>query len=203
MISPHSNQSSQVKEALSDVKATYEVSISMDGDHALSEIEEIEAKITTARRAPLDYRYEFTGLVSGEEISSVVISTADATYVCEASSAVADGTCFSVPPGEEADQGLLMIDGFISPPEEVISGPGIKILRTTQETIAGIDGTCYIADEPNLGETEFCISDNGLVLRMSILGSKVEAISVSEPTDGDFECCPYPVIDMGEIFGDH
>ena len=172
----------------------------MDGDHSLNEIEEVEAQITTARRAPLDYRYEFAGLMSGEEISSMVISTADATYVCEASSTVADGTCFAVPTGEEVDQGLLMMDGFISPPDEIISGPGIKILRTSKETIAGFEGSCYIANEPNLGETEFCISDNGLVLRMSILGSKVEAISVSEPTDDDFECCPFPVVDMGDIF---
>lgn len=73
---------------------------------------------------------------------------------------------------------------------------------TLKETIAGIDGTCYIAEEPNLSETEFCTSNNGLALRMIILGSKVKVVSVSEPTYDDFECCPYPVMDMDEISSD-
>lgn len=120
------------------------------------------------------------------------------TYVC--SGFDAQGSCF-LTDAAEAEAQTAPVDALYSIPRELVQSGITGVVSTSSDTIAGQSATCFTADlldDP--GTSEFCFSNNsGLPLRMRSEDTLFEATFVGPPTDEDFECCPYEVIDLDDI----
>jgi hypothetical protein len=156
----------------------------------------IEAEWVMVQRPP-DSRFEIVSTEGGEESRTIVIGTADKSYIC--TSAGGSESCF------ESDQAESYTTGFAPLFEipQTIAGDigGLGAVDKSEREIAGVHANCFSADAVALGgASEFCFSDEGilLLLRSEAGGTSFtfEAKSAStDVTDADFEP-PYEIIEI-------
>ena len=157
----------------------------------------IEAEWVMVQRPP-DSRFEIVSTEGGEESRTIVIGTADKSYICV--SAGGSESCF------ESDQTQSYTAGFaplFEIPQTIAGGIGdVGLVDKSEREIGGVPANCFSVDTAALGggASELCFSDEGLLLylRGESAGSSFtyEAKSVStDVTDADFEP-PYAIIEI-------
>ncbi len=146
--------------------------------------------------------------VSTDEGDVAFISTPDATFLC------ADSQCLQYP--AEDSTASAGVDAFVSLlsaetiTQEIDNIPNDVDVSVPDETIAGIDGTCFTysgdLDPAQAGDEsgQFCFSDGGLLLRLTFADStetgSFEATSASDDVpDSAFEPM-FPVTDLSDLF---
>jgi hypothetical protein len=125
-------------------------------------------------------------------VSLTFITTPDTSYICSGATQTEAATCFSAP--TEAGQGPEQI---IADMETVLTDPNVDIVSTSSRKIAGEDTKCYTVQSPDEGESEVCMTDEGVPLlsKETVAGGEMtmEATDFSrDVSDSDFEP-PYPV----------
>ena len=156
----------------------------------------IEAEWVMVQRPP-DSRFEIVSTEGGEESRTIVIGTADKSYIC--TSAGGSGSCY------ESDQTQSYTAGFapLFDIPQAIAGDigGLGAVDKSEREIAGVHANCFSADAAVLGgASEFCFSDGGILLflKSEAGGSSFtfEAKSAStDVSDADFEP-PYEIIEL-------
>ncbi len=145
--------------------------------------------------------------ISSEDGDITFISTPDATYFCT------EGQCIQYPAdddtasaGVDAFASIFSADTINEGIDDIPDGVDVNV---SNETIAGIDATCFSAtgdldpDQAGDESSEFCFSDGGLMLRLAFESAgesgSFEATSASDDVpDSDFEP-PFPVTDLSDL----
>lgn len=197
--------------ALNDIKVIYDVVQP-----------QFEGQWTLARRPPSDSLVEIRRIDSESGMESIisVITTAPngvaraepqpnssgllplpgqvVSYICTGFDG--QGSCF-VTDAAAAEAQSAPVDALNLIPQQLLQSGIAGVIRTSSDTIAGQSATCFSADLlDDFGDSEFCFSDNtGLLLRVRSEDTLIEATFVGPPTDEDFECCPFEVIELDGI----
>ena len=139
-------------------------------------------------------RIDFESEVEGEQLSATIISGPDKSYFCTQIPGMDQGgSCFSSP--EATGEGPEAIVGDL---EKALSDPQVDVVSTSSRNIAGEDADCFTIRSPEFeGESEFCISEDGVPLfaKGTAEGTEtsLEATDFGhDVSDSDFEP-PYPV----------
>ncbi len=156
-----------------------------------------EQEWTLAQRPP-DSRFEIVSNEGGQESRTIVIQTAEKSYVC--TSAGGSEVCLE---SDQTDQYTSLFDQIFSVPQSIASGIGdVGLVDESAREIGGVDANCFSVDTAALGggASEICFSDEGLLLylRGESAGSSFtyEAKSAStDVSDADFEP-PYEIIEI-------
>jgi len=147
------------------------------------------------QRPPSDYRFEIVDSEGGQETRTIVIQTAEKSYIC--SSASGSETCLS---SEQTDQYTGLFAPLSDVPASIAQGAdSLGLVDKSERDIAGISATCFTYSLAG-AESEICFSGEGLLLylRSESAGSSYtfEATSAStDVSDSDFEP-PYPVTEL-------
>jgi hypothetical protein len=156
-----------------------------------------EQEWTLAQRPP-DSRFEIVSTEGGQETRTIVIQTADKSYVC--TSAGGSESCFE---SDQTDQYTSLFDLIFAVPQSIAGGIGdVGLVDESEREIGGVNANCFSVDTAALGggASELCFSDEGLLLflRGESAGSSFtyEAKSVStDVSDADFEP-PYEIFEI-------
>lgn len=167
-------------------KATYELSGSGLGEVA-------DGTMTWYKKGD-SMRIDMEIEVEGEQFGTIIITRPDQSYFCTRIPALGDeGSCMEEP-GEPAE-GVGEVIGDL---DDLLSDPEVDVESTGGRKIAGEDADCFAVSTFGLdGETEVCVSEDGVPLSMSttVEGAEIlmEATDFSrDVSDDDFEP-PYPV----------
>jgi len=138
--------------------------------------------------------------------STIIISTADAGYVC--TGVPGASTCIESPADPSAQAPIPFAGLFTSPEgilDEIETQTGGADLEESSATIAGLDATCFaVSGGTGAGEIEWCFSEDGILLRYSVGAASTAATGqfAMEATEvdprvsaADFEP-PYPVSEL-------
>jgi len=153
-----------------------------------------EQEWTLAQRPP-DSRFEIVSNEGGQESRTIVIQTAEKSYVC--TSAGGSEVCLAT---EQTDQYTGLFDPIFDAPKSIIQDiDTLGLGEQSERDIAGVQANCFSYSLAG-AESETCFSDEGLMLylRTGSAGSSFtyEAKSAStDVTDADFEP-PYPVTEL-------
>ena len=158
-----------------------------------------EVEWTIVQRPPHDSRFEIVDTTGGTESRTIVISTADKSYICI--SAGSSENCLESTSDETSAQTAPFAPLFELPQAVAGDISGLGAVDKSEREIAGMHANCFSADAAVLGgASEFCFSDEGLVLyrKYEAAGSSLtwEAKSAStDVSDADFEP-HYDIIDI-------
>jgi len=153
-----------------------------------------EQEWTLAQRPP-DSRFEIVSNEGGQESRTIVIQTAEKSYVC--TSAGGSGVCLT---SDQTDQYTGLFDPIFDAPKSIVQDiDTLGLGEQSERDIAGVHANCFSYSLAGT-ESETCFSDEGLMLYLHTgsAGSSFtyEAKSAStDVTDADFEP-PYPVTDL-------
>jgi len=179
---------SQAAEGLT-AKVTYQYTSETNG-------QTIEAEWVMVQRPP-DSRFEIVSSEGGQESRTIVIGTADKSYICV--SAGGSESCFE---SDQTDQYTSLFDSIFAVPQSIAGGIGdVGLVDESAREIGGVDANCFSVDTAALGgASEICFSDEGLLLylRGESAGSSFtyEAKSAStDVADADFEP-PYEILEI-------
>ena len=151
-----------------------------------------EQEWTLAQRPP-DSRFEIVSNEGGQESRSIVIQTAEKSYVC--TSAGGNEVCFE---SDQTDQYTGLFDPIFDAPQSIVQDiDTLGLGDQSERDIAGLHANCFSYSLAG-AESETCFSDEGLMLYLHTgsAGSSFtyEAKSAStDVSDSDFEP-PYEVI---------
>ena len=154
-----------------------------------------EQEWTLAQRPP-DSRFEIVSNEGGQESRTIVIQTAEKSYVC--TSAGGSEVCLK---SDQTDQYTSLFDEIFAVPQSIAGGIGnVGLVDESEREIGGVNANCFSVDTAALGggASELCFSDEGILLLLrSVAGGTsftFEAKSAStDVSDADFEP-PYEVI---------
>ena len=169
-------------------KITYRTTTESDGQTT-------EQDWTLAQRPPSDSRFEIVSDEGGEETRTIVIQTAEKSYIC--SSAAGSESCFE---SEQTQQYTSLFDPIFDEPKQIAEGTDdLGIADRSERDIAGLQASCFTYSLVGV-ESEACFSDEGLLLYLhqGTEGSSYtfEATSAStEVSDSDFEP-PYEIFEL-------
>jgi len=153
-----------------------------------------EQEWTLAQRPP-DSRFEIVSNEGGQESRTIVIQTAEKSYVC--TSAGGSEACLA---SDQTDQYTGLFDPIFNAPESIVQDiDTLGLGDQSERDIAGMHANCFSYSLAG-AEWETCFSDEGLMLylKSGAAGSSFtyEAKSAStDVTDADFEP-PYPVTEI-------
>jgi len=153
-----------------------------------------EQEWTLAQRPP-DSRFEIVSNEGGQESRTIVIQTAEKSYVC--TSAGGNEVCLA---SDQTDQYTGLFDPIFNAPQSIVQDiDNLGLGDQSERDIAGVHANCFSYSLAG-AESETCFSDEGLMLylRTGSAGNSFtyEAKSAStDVTDADFEP-PYPVTDI-------
>jgi len=151
-----------------------------------------EQEWTLAQRPP-DSRFEIVSNEGGQESRTIVIQTAEKSYVC--TSAGGSEVCLE---SDQTDQYTGLFDPIFDAPKSILQDiDTLGLADQSERDIAGVHANCFSYSLAG-AESETCFSDEGLMLylRGESAGSSYtyEAKSAStDVTDADFEP-PYEVV---------
>jgi hypothetical protein len=153
-----------------------------------------EQEWTLAQRLP-DSRFEIVSNEGGQESRTIVIQTAEKSYVC--TSAGGSEVCLAT---EQTDQYTGLFDPIFDAPKSIVQDiDTLGLGDQSERDIAGVHANCFSYSLAG-AESETCFSDEGLMLYLHTgsAGSSFtyEAKSAStDVSDADFEP-PYEIIDI-------
>ena len=153
-----------------------------------------EQEWTLAQRPP-DSRFEIVSNEGGQESRSIVIQTAEKSYVC--TSAGGNEVCFE---SDQTDQYTGLFDPIFDAPQSIVQDiDTLGLGDQSERDIAGLHANCFSYSLAG-AESETCFSDEGLMLYLHTgsAGSSFtyEAKSAStDVSDADFEP-PYEIIEI-------
>jgi hypothetical protein len=168
-------------------KITYQITTESGGQTT-------EQEWTLAQRPP-DSRFEIVSNEGGQESRTIVIQTAEKSYVC--TSAGGSEICFA---SDQTEQYTGLFDPIFDAPQSIVQDiDNLGLGDQSERDIAGVHANCFSYSLAG-AESETCFSDEGLMLylRTGSAGNSFtyEAKSAStDVTDADFEP-PYPVTDI-------
>jgi len=168
-------------------KITYGITIEAGGQTT-------EQEWTLAQRPP-DSRFEIVSNEGGQESRTIVIQTAEKSYVC--TSAGGSEVCLE---SDQTDQYTGLFDPIFDAPKSIVQDiDTLGLGDQSERDIAGVHANCFSYSLAGT-ESETCFSDEGLMLHLHTgsAGSSFtyEAKSAStDVTDADFEP-PYEIIDI-------
>jgi len=168
-------------------KITYEITTESSGQTTVQEW-------TLAQRPP-DSRFEIVSNEGGEESRTIVIQTAEKSYVC--TSAGGSEVCFV---SDQTDQYTGLFDPIFDAPQSIVQDiDTLGLGDQSERDIAGLHANCFSYSLAG-AESETCFSDEGLMLYLHTgsAGSSFtyEAKSAStDVSDADFEP-PYEVVEI-------
>jgi hypothetical protein len=153
-----------------------------------------EQEWTLAQRPP-DSRFEIVSNDGGQESRTIVIQTAEKSYVC--TSGGGSEVCLV---SDQTDQYTGLFDPIFSAPQSIVQDiDTLGLGDQSERDIAGLHANCFSYSLAG-AESETCFSDEGLMLylRTGSAGNSFtyEAKSAStDVSDSDFEP-PYEVIEI-------
>jgi hypothetical protein len=151
-----------------------------------------EQEWTLAQRPP-DSRFEIVSNEGGQESRTIVIQTAEKSYVC--TSGGGSEVCLE---SDQTDQYTGLFDPIFDAPKSIVQDiDTLGLGDQSERDIAGVHANCFSYSLAG-AESETCFSDEGLMLYLHTgsAGSSFtyEAKSAStDVTDADFEP-PYEVV---------
>jgi len=153
-----------------------------------------EQEWTLAQRPP-DSRFEIVSNEGGQESRTIVIQTAEKSYVC--TSAGGNEVCLE---SDQTDQYTGLFDPIFDAPQSIVQDiDTLGLGDQSERDIAGLHANCFSYSLAG-AESETCFSDEGLMLYLHTgsAGSSFtyEAKSAStDVSDADFEP-PYEIIEI-------
>src|SRR3990170_8530967 len=152
----------------------------------------------TLAQPPPDSRFEIVSNEGGQESRTIVIQTAEKSYVC--TSAGGSEVCLE---SDQTDQYTSLFDQIFAVPQSIAGGIGnVGLVDESEREIGGVNANCFSVDTAALGggASELCFSDEGIMLFLRSesagTGFTFEAKSAStDVSDADFEP-PYEILEI-------
>jgi hypothetical protein len=150
---------------------------------------------TMAQRPPSDSRFEIVSNEGGQESRTIVIQTAEKSYVC--TSGGGSEVCLE---SDQTAQYTGLFDPIFNAPQSIVQDiDNLGLGDQSERDIAGVRANCFSYSLAG-AESETCFSDEGLMLylRTGVAGSSFtyEAKSATtDVSDADFEP-PYEILDI-------
>lgn len=157
----------------------------------------VQGTMTLYWSPPGSWRGDFD---SGGQTSSVIV-TPEATYTC------GGGSCLEIPSTGDAAGAPFFPGGFVDP-TAITEGLPTGGLETSEDTIAGVQATCFSAATAE-GGGEWCFSGEGILLRARASSPDpqgggeyvLEATEVSTEVPDDAFEPPFPVMEIPQAPG--
>ena len=169
-------------------KITYEITTEAGGQTTTQEW-------TMAQRPPSDSRFEIVSNEGGQESRTIVIQTAEKSYVC--TSGGGSEVCLE---SDQTAQYTGLFDPIFNAPQSIVQDiDNLGLGDQSERDIAGVHANCFSYSLAG-AESEACFSDEGLMLYLhtGVAGSSFtyEAKSATtDVTDADFEP-PYEILEI-------
>jgi len=146
-------------------------------------------------RPPSDHRFEIISNEGGQESRTIVIRTAEQSYIC--TSVGGSESCLAT---DQTDQYTGPFDPIFDVPKSIVQDiDTLGLADQSERDIAGVHANCFSYSLAG-AESETCFSDEGLLLylRGGSAGSSYTfevTSATTDVSDADFEP-PYEVIDL-------